>query len=339
MGHRGVIPGLALAVSLAALATGLGSLVPLVGGPVFGILAGVAAGWALRRSEPAAFERCRPGSAVAGRHVLQAAIVVMGLGLPLTEVLGVGGAALPVTLGTLGIALAGAWLLGGLLRLHPETRLLIGVGTGVCGASAIAAVAAVARPAQERVAQAMGTIFTFNVLAVLVYPLLGRLLGLSPQGFGLWAGTAINDTSSVVAAAYSYGSEAGQHAVVVKLARSLMIVPICLALHAWRHRSDRRAPAARPPGRAGLLRAFPLFIVAFVAASALAATGAIPASWLPALSWAGSFLITVALTGIGLTLDPARTRRSGARSLLLGGLLGIAVGTTGLLLQVFTGQL
>ncbi|TMR25122.1 putative sulfate exporter family transporter [Nonomuraea turkmeniaca] len=336
MGHQGVVPGLALAGALAALAIGLGSLVPVVGGPVFGIMAGVAAAWALRRSAPALLDRCRPGSAVAGRHVLQAAIVVMGLGLPLTEVLGVSGTTLPVMLGTLGIALAGAWLLGGLLRLHPETRLLIGVGTGICGASAIAAVAAVARPAQERVAQAMGTIFLFNVLAVLAYPLFGRLLGLSPQGFGLWAGTAINDTSSVVAAAYSFGTEAGRHAVVVKLARSLMIVPICLAVHAWRR--GRRGPG---PGvrSAGVLRAFPLFIVAFLAASALAAGGAIPSSWAPVLSWLGSSLITVALTGIGITLDPAGVRRSGPRSLLLGGLLGIAVGATSLLLQACTGRL
>ncbi|MGI5290010.1 YeiH family protein [Nonomuraea polychroma] len=340
MVRRGVVPGLALTVALAAVAMALGSLVPVAGGPVFGILTGMSVSWVLRRRAPAILERCRPGSAVASRHVLQAAIVVMGLGLPLTEVLGVGGAALPVTVGTLGVALGGAWLIGGLLRVHPETRLLIGVGTGICGASAIAAVAAVARPSQERVAQALGTIFAFNVLAVLVYPMLGRLLGLSPQGFGLWAGTAINDTSSVVAAAYSFGTEAGRHAVVVKLARSLMIVPICLALATWRHRAGGPGSAPRPSARrAGILRVFPLFIVGFVAASAVAATGVIPASWLPALSWAGTFSITMALAGIGLTLDPAEIRRSGARSLLLGGLLSAAVGASGLLLQSFVGRL
>jgi uncharacterized integral membrane protein (TIGR00698 family) len=305
------VPGLALAALIASLGMWIGSLVPLVGAPVSGIAAGIAAGWALRRAVPDRFARLLPGLAVAGRQVLQGAIVVLGLGLPLTDVLAVGGDTLPIMLGTLGTALAGAWLLGRLLRLHPETTLLIGVGTGICGASAIAAATAVARPAQERVAQALGTIFTFNLLAVLVYPPLGHLLGLSPEGFGLWAGTAINDTSSVVAAAHTFGATAGDHAVVVKPARSLMIIPICLVLYMWRVRRGGGAPVPPdvPPhaqprrwacGRP--LRVFPLFIVAFLAASALAAVGVTPQSWLPALSWLGTFAITTALAGIGLAL-------------------------------------
>lgn len=108
--------------------------------------------------------------------------------------------------------------------MRSDARLLIGVGTGICGASAIAATQAVVKAKESQVAYAIGTIFSFNIVAVLAFPQIGHLLG--PHAFGLWAGTAINDTSSVVAAGYAYGGDVGSYAVVVKLTRSLMIIPI-----------------------------------------------------------------------------------------------------------------
>jgi uncharacterized integral membrane protein (TIGR00698 family) len=323
------IPGLALAAGTAVPATALGVLFPLVGAPVAGLLAGIATGVTLRRRLPGASERCHAGLATAGKGVLQAAVVVLGLSLPLGSVAEVGLASLPVLLGTLMVAAASAWLLGALLRLHPETTLLIGVGTGICGASAIAAVSSVIQPARDRVAYALATIFTFNVAAVATYPALGHLLGLSDRGFGLWAGTAINDTSSVVAAAYAFSAPAGAHAVIVKLGRSLAIIPVCLALSL--RRTTRHTPE-RPP----LTRAFPPFIGAFLATSAIATTGALPPSWQPAVTTLSLFLITMALVGIGATLDIPAMRAGGLRPLLFGGALGVAVGASSLALQFLT---
>ncbi len=332
----GPVPGLAVAVLLASAATWLGLLAPVVGGPVFGITLGVLAGTAIRRAlPPAAVERLLPGFAAAGRQVLQLSIVVLGTGLSLTRVLRVGGQSLPVMLGTLAVALAGAWAGGRLLRLPPDATTLIGVGTGICGASAIAATTAVIGAAEADVAYAMGTIFTFNIAAVLLFPALGHLLGLSQQAFGLWSGTAVNDTSSVVAAAYSYGSAAGGYAVVVKLTRSLMIVPVSLGLHALRLRRGGTAPEPRT----AWWRALPVFILGFLAASALDTAGGIPASWHPGLALLGTFLITVALSGIGLSLRPAQLRAAGPRPLLLGALLWVLVATTSLGIQAALGQL
>ncbi|RKN43980.1 YeiH family protein [Streptomyces hoynatensis] len=334
-GGRRRVPGLLLAAALAAPAVGLGELAPVVGGPVCGLLLGAAPGAALRLRRPAAYARCLPGLTTAGKGVLQSAIVLLGLALPLGRVLDAGARSLPVLLSTLGVALAGAWWLGGRLRLHPETRVLIGAGTGICGASAIAAVASVIRPARERTAYALGTIFTFNLVAVLTYPALGRLLGLTEHGFGLWAGTAVNDTSSVIAAASAFGSGAVALAVVVKLGRTLMIVPLCLALHLWR-RPGR--PAGERRGAAGaLLGAFPPFILCFLAASALAAAGTVPGgrAQVTALS---SALVTVALAGIGATLDPGAIRAAGPRPLAFGGALGAAVAVSALAVQALTGQ-
>jgi len=326
-------PGLALVLAIAVVATGLGYLVPVVGAPVFGIVLGVLTAAVFH---PGA--KMGPGVAFAGKQVLQTSIVVLGTGLSLFQVLHSGGSSLPVLFGTLAVALGGGWLIGRLLGVTGDVRTLIGVGTGICGASAIAAVTAVLGAAEADVAYAIGTIFTFNVAAVLLYPALGHLLGLSQHAFGLWSGTAINDTSSVVAASYTYGPAAGAYGVVVKLTRSLMIIPISMGLAYLQGRRGRAVSGPSPrqlPWRA----IFPLFILGFLAASALDTAGAIPAGWHPALSAVGLFMITVALVGIGLSTHVDVLRKTGPRPLLLGGILWAAVGATSLLLQAATGSL
>ncbi|GLZ49613.1 hypothetical protein Acsp06_57980 [Actinomycetospora sp. NBRC 106375] len=336
---RAVVPGLGLALVVAGIATPLGHLVPVVGAPVFGIVLGIVAGAFLR---PGA--RLRPGLDVAARPVLQASIVVLGATLSLGQVASVGLDSLPVMLGTLAVALAGAWVLSRLLDVRGATGLLIGVGTGICGASAIAATTAVVRPREHEVAYAIGTIFTFNVLAVLAFPPLGHALGMDGQAFGLWAGTAVNDTSSVVAAAYSFGDGAGPAAVVVKLVRTLMIIPIVVVLAVWIARRDAGpgTPDDQGPGFWRSLpwrRIVPLFLVGFVVASALDTVGVVPPSWHAGLAAAGTFLITTALAGIGLGLRPADMRRAGVRPLVLGACLWVLVAASSLGLQAITGTL
>ncbi|HEY3467525.1 MAG TPA: putative sulfate exporter family transporter [Amycolatopsis sp.] len=325
------LPGLLVAVAVAAVATGLGELVPVVGGPVFGIVLGAVAGAVVPGLRG---ERWAPGYAVAAKPVLQASIVVLGTGLSLTQVLKVGGESLPVMLGTLAVALGGAWLLGRWLGVRGDTQTLIGVGTGICGASAIAATTAVIKPRQAEVAYAIGTIFTFNIVAVLLFPPLGHLLGLDAHAFGLWAGTAINDTSSVVAASYAYGGDAGPHGLVVKLTRTLTLIPIIMVLAVLKARRPGSGVPALP-----WRKIVPLFLLGFLAAAALNSLGVVPASWHPALSALGAFLITTALSGIGLSTRLADMRRAGPRPLLLGGLLWLAVAAASLGLQALTGAL
>jgi uncharacterized integral membrane protein (TIGR00698 family) len=266
--------------------------------------------------------------------VLQGSIVVLGTGLSLQQVAQVGGSSLPVMLGTLAVALGGAALLGRLLGLDADTRTLIGVGTGICGASAIAATTAVIKPRDSHVAYAIGTLFTFNIAAVLLFPPIGHLLGLSAHSFGLWSGTAVNDTSSVVAAAASYGGGATSYAIVVKLTRSLMIIPIVMILAALRARRARAAGDG--PGHMPWRRMVPAFLIGFVIAAGLDSVGAIPPPWHPALSALGTFLITVALAGVGLSLRFTEMRKAGPRPLVLGGLLWVAVALASLGLQALT---
>ncbi|MFC7622056.1 YeiH family protein [Microlunatus sp. GCM10028923] len=331
---RAVLPGLAVVGAGSALATLLGRLVPLVGAPVFGLVIGALAAAAVPRFRSATLT---PGYGLAGRFLLQAAIVVLGTGLSLRQVITVGRESLPVMIGTLIIALLGGVLLGRLFRLDSETTLLITVGTAICGASAIAATSAVIKPRERAIGYAIGTIFTFNVAAVMIFPPLGHLLHLDPAAFGLWSGTAVNDTSSVVATAYAFDPAAGPQALVVKLARSLMIIPVVLvvAVINSRGRSAAEGPLARPKP----WRLVPPFLIGFLIAAGLQTLGLIPASWQPTLAGLGLFLITAALTGIGLSLRLADLRRSGPKPLLLGALLWIAVAATSLGLQAITGLL
>jgi uncharacterized integral membrane protein (TIGR00698 family) len=333
-GVRALVPGVLFAVAIAALATLLGGLAPVVGAPVFAIVSGIAI--AVVR-KPA--ERFGPGIAFTSKKVLQGSIVLMGLGLSLGQVLSIGAWSMPVLLGTLAAALVMTWVASQMLGLRGAARTLIGVGTAICGASAIAATDAVIDADEADVSYAIATIFTFNVVAVLLYPTLGHIIGFSQRSFGLWAGTAINDLSSVVAASTIYGHAAASYGVVVKLTRTLAIIPICLGLAAvrgWRSRDARPGSGSR---RVDVRRFLPAFIVAFVAAVVANTIGLVPVDWHRGLSDLAIWMITAALAAIGLSTDWQHIRRAGLRPLALGAVLWVTVGLTSLGLQAVTGTL
>jgi uncharacterized integral membrane protein (TIGR00698 family) len=355
---QAIAPGLALALAVAAAATIAGQYVPLIGSAVPGAVIGAVIAIVVK---PGA--RFTPGMKWASTFVLQCSVVLLGAQLSISEAARVGVSSLPVMLGTLAICLAAAWLYGRLLGIPGDLRTLIGVGTGICGGSAIAAVSPVIEAASADVAYAISTIFLFNIAAVLAFPLLGHALGMSQQSFGLFAGTAVNDTSSVVATATTYGAAATSHAVVVKLVRTLMIIPICLGLAALTARKQQRpaiaaapAAAARDGAAAGALaspadpaaarmsprraaKLVPWFLIGFVLMAAVNSCGIIPAGAHSPLGHASVFLVAVALSAIGLSTNVAALRKAGARPLVLGALLWITVATASLGLQALTGTL
>ncbi|MGV8967295.1 MAG: YeiH family protein [Cellulomonas sp.] len=323
------LPGLGLAAGVAVIATVVGRLLPIIGGPVTAIVLGVGlARWVAPRAG------LRPGITVASKTVLQVSVVVLGSQLSLGQIARVGADSFPVMVGTLAAALGAAYWIGRWLGVTGNLRTLIGVGTGICGASAIAAVAPVIGAASVEVAYAVSTIFAFNVTAVLVFPVVGHLLGLSQHAFGLFAGTAVNDMSSVVATATTYGPVAANYAIVVKLTRTLFIIPISLGLAVLTARRER---GDRPSVRIG--RLVPWFLVGFLLVAAANTVGLIPREVHPALSQFSVFLITVALAAVGMSTDVAGLRRAGHRPLVLGGALWIVVSLTSLGLQRLTGTL
>jgi uncharacterized integral membrane protein (TIGR00698 family) len=323
-----ILPGVLVAAATALAATFLAHFVPLIGAPVLAIVLGIL----LRLLVPLP-RSLQPGFVFSGKAVLQSAIVVSGFGLSLAVVVRTGWDTLPVTVGTVAVALVLAPIVGRMLKLDTVLEHLVGVGTAICGASAIAAVASVIEPLEADVSMAIATIFFYNVVAVLTFPALGGLMHMTQSQFGVWAGTAINDTSSVVAAGYAFGADAGQHATIVKLARATFILPI-VGIVAVVHARAQRAGGVHVPWR----KVVPWFILWFVIAAGVNTTGIIPAGWHSGITEASTFLISIALAAIGVQTEVARLARSGARPLALGFVLWIAVAAVSLLLQRATGS-
>ncbi len=326
------LPGLGVVAAIAVVAWLLGTWVPVIGGPVFGIVLGMLVQVVFHPGE-----RFDPGFRYAGKQVLQLAVILLGTGLSLAQIAHTGAASLPVMLGTMAAALGGAWLFGRLLGVDGDLRTMIGVGTGICGASAVAAVSGVLEAGELDVAYAISTIFLFNVVAVLLYPTIGHAIGFSQHAFGLWAGTAINDTSSVVAAAYTYGRAAGNYAVIVKLTRTTLILPIALGLAVQRLRRHRTAAGGQRM-RIQWRTLVPWFIVLFVVAAVANTLGVFSPGAEHLLGRVALFLIVMALAGIGLSARFGAMKRTGARPLLLGAALWATVGASSIVLQALTSR-
>ncbi|WP_454083615.1 YeiH family protein [Georgenia sp. Marseille-Q6866] len=337
---RTKVPGLALAVVIALVATAIGTAAPVIGSPVSGVVLGVIVGVLVRRrADASSVAALSAGLKLASKLVLQIAVVLLGARLSLAQVAQVGVDSLPVMLGTVVVCLVAAAALGRLLGIDRELRVLIGTGTAICGASAIAAVTPVVRASGSNVAYALSTVFAFNIAAVLLFPPLGQLLGMDQDAFGLFAGTAVNDTSSVVAAATTFGSVAADHAVVVKLVRTLLIIPIVIGLAVLVARRDRRAAGDDAGARPAVWRLVPWFLVGFLLLATLNSIGLVPESWHDPLATAATFLITVALTAIGLSTDVPALRAAGLKPLAFGGILWLLVTLSALGLMALTGAL
>ena len=325
---REYMDGILYALLFAIPAYILGLYFPIVGGPVFGILLGMLFA---KKRRPQATES---GIKFTGKKILQYAIILLGFEMNLFHVVEVGEQSLYVMIFTLLAAFGTAFLMGKILGLDRDMTALVGAGTAICGGSAIAAVAPVIGAKDRDVVISIATIFFFNVLAVFIFPFLGHTMGMSDAGFGMWAGTAVNDTSSVVAAGYAYSHEAGAYATIVKLTRTLMIVPVCLFFALLMMRS-----AAQSGTGFSLKRIFPMFVLYFVLACIVNTTGILPAEVSHGLGMLGKFSIVLAMSAIGLNTDLPSLLKNGTRPLLLGMVCWIAVAGTSLIVQHALGLL
>jgi uncharacterized integral membrane protein (TIGR00698 family) len=322
-------PGILLCFAVAAPAWFLGKSYPLIGAPVFGILFGMA----LAKISPN-FEH---GIKFTSKKILQYSIILLGFGMNLFNVLKVGSQSLFVMLFTLSAAFLTAYFVGKTMKLDGEMTILIGVGTSICGGSAIAATAPVIQAKDKDVAHAISTIFLFNIIAVFIFPTLGHMLRMTDTGFGMWAGTAINDTSSVVAAATAWSIAAGNNtalafATIVKLTRTLMIVPITLALAVYTAKKSRIESST---SAFNFSKIFPWFVLWFVLASIMNTFAGIPVPVSGALTETGKFMITMAMVAIGLNTNVLHLIKNGLKPILLGLYCWFAVAAVSIAVQAF----
>ena len=306
-------PGLLLCLIIAVPSWFLGQAVPVIGGPVFAILTGMVITLILRKKD--AFT---PGINYTSKKILQAAVVFLGFGMNLTEILAKGKQSLPIILSTISTSLITAFILYKALKLRTNNAILVGVGSSICGGSAIAATAPVIDASDEEVAQSISVIFLFNVIAALIFPALGAILGLSNEGFGMFAGTAINDTSSVTAAAAAWdgihGSNTLESAAIVKMTRTLAIIPLTLILAIWRGRKEKPAEGSS----FSLKRSFPFFVLFFVLASVVTTVFQLPAEVTAPLKELSKFLIVMAMAAIGLNTNIIKLVKTGGKPIFTG---------------------
>lgn len=318
----------------------------VIGAPVIAIITGMILSLIIKKKD--AFT---DGIAFTSKKILQYAVILLGFGLNLTTIGKVGLTSLPIILSTIATSLIVAFAMYKLLKVPSKTATLIGVGSSICGGSAIAATAPVIDADDEEIAQSISVIFLFNVIAALIFPTLGGFLGMTDNGFALFAGTAVNDTSSVTAAASTWDSMHGtgsmvlDSATIVKLTRTLAIIPITLVLSFVRMRKEKSGNTGSKT-KVSLKKIFPMFILYFVLASVITtiATSILTGQALDIannifgfLKQLSKFFIVMAMAAIGLNTNIVKLVKTGGKPILLGFTCWVAITGVSILMQNILG--
>lgn len=277
------------------------------------------------------------------KGILRLAIIFMGVTLNFTQVFQVGKYSLFVMLFTLTTAFGGGLLFGKLFGMNWKLSSLISAGTGICGGSAIAAMSPVIEADDSDIAYAISATFLFDIVMVILFPIAARYVGMSDIGYGLWTGTAVNDTSSVVAAGYAFSDAAGNYSIIVKLTRTLSIVPIVLIYSAVNEAAKARAfvnaDNSNERAKISLAKIFPWFILMFLAVVAINSTGILPKSLCSAISELSKFFMVMALGAIGLKTNFKQMSKSGFKPMLHGFIISALVVIVSFVVQVCMGKI
>ena len=333
------IPGILLALAIAALSRLLESLLPihLIGASVIALFVGMIVNhfW----KPPALLKK---GLRFTSKRVLKLAIILLGASLSIGTILQVGKLSLAVMLFTLLTCFGGGYFIGRALGLNWKLSNLISAGTGICGGSAIAAIAPVIDAEDSDIAYAMSATFIFDMAMIVLFPIMGHALGLSDMAYGLWAGTAVNDTSSVVAAGYAFSEAAGDFATMVKLTRTLAIIPTVIVFALIQVRLKRKEALAS--GQDASVKAevrftklFPWFILGFLALALVNSVGVIPAFISAGAKTVSKFLMVAALAAIGLNTSFSEMKKSGLRPMIHGFIISALVVIVAIAVEYFIG--
>lgn len=325
--YASYLPGIGMAVIIAAVARLIEGLLPIhvIGAAVIAMFIGMGinALW----QPTAAF---KPGLTFTSKKLLKFAIILLGAGLSIGVILNVGKMSLMVMAFTLLTCFGGGYFIGKALGLNWKLSNLISAGTGICGGSAIAAIAPTIDAKDTDIAYAMSATFLFDMAMIILFPIMGRAMGLTDIAYGLWAGTAVNDTSSVVAAGFAFSEAAGDFATMVKLTRTLSIIPTVMIFALINVRIKRRealaaGSAAEIKANVSVKKLFPWFIVGFLAMSALKSVGLIPDAVSDVLKDLSKFLMVAALAAIGLNTSFKEMSKSGISPMLHGFIISALV--------------
>ena len=333
--------GICLCMILAVPAWILGKYFQIIGSPVLAILFGMILNIFIKRRE--AYDK---GIKFVSKKILQWAVVLLGFGLNLSVVLKTGKESLPIILCTISISLIIAFVLQKLVKIPSNMATLVGVGSSICGGSAIAATAPVIGADDEEIATAISVIFFFNIIAAIIFPILGKIIGFdtsSGEAFGIFAGSAVNDTSSVTAVAstwdsmWNLGTATLDKAVTVKLTRTLAIIPITLILSIY-----KSSKSASENSKYNMRSIFPFFIIYFILASLITTVAlrvGVESSVFVPIKTLSKFFIVLAMSAIGLNSNIVKLVKNGGKTLFLGLACWFGISITCLFLQSILGMI
>jgi len=347
--------GLHLVLGIAIVSRFLHGLItqPVLNKSVSEILVAILLGLYIGNAFPLQKE-IRAGAKFALQRLLRLGIILLGLRLSLQDVAATGLTALILVIICISVALTLAYVAGRLFKVPPKLAALIGVGTAICGNTAIVATAPILEADEEEMGFAVATITLFGLLAVLLYPLIGHLIGLSDHAFGLWAGTAVNDTSQVVAVGAIYSEVSLDVATIVKLTRNTLMAPLIILVGLfYTHALNRpMSDSASQASRFDWKKLIPGFVLGFLAMALVrtlgVAMGILPqsvsnpgklqsaAAFLKTVDEISKFLILMALTGVGLNTNLASLRRLGLKPLLVGTSVALLLAILSLVLILYS---
>ena len=330
--------GILVCLAIAIPSWLLGKMFPVIGGAVIAIIAGmiVTMFWDNKG-------KAEPGIKWTSRVILQTAVVLLGFGMNLGVIFQTGKQSLPIIICTITTSLIIAWILQKALKVPANTSILVGVGSSICGGSAIAAAAPVIGADDDEIAQSIAVIFFFNVLAAIFFPILGKAIGfdtVNGESFGIFAGTAIKDTSSVTAAAstwdsmWNLGSETLNKAVTVKLTRTLAIIPITLGLSLIQ--AKKSIKEGKQTTKFSLKRVFPMFILYFVIAAIITTVCVhmgVDAGVFQPIKELSKFMIIMAMAAIALNSNVIQLIKTGGKPIIVGASCWCGITVVSLIMQ------
>jgi uncharacterized integral membrane protein (TIGR00698 family) len=335
-----LFPGIILSVGVAVFACWIESLMPihLIGAAVIAMFIGMLINHFLKNTNIFS-----TGLRFTSKKILKFAIILLGLSLNITTILNVGKMSLTVMIFTLLTCFGGGFFIGKALGLNWKLSNLISAGTGICGGSAIAAIAPTIDADDSDVAYAMSATFLFDMAMIVLFPIMGTALGMTDQAFGIWAGTAVNDTSSVVATGYAFSESAGDFATMVKLTRTLAIIPTVIVfafiqLNIKRKETlDNNHNGSELKTKFSITKIFPWFILGFLAMSVVASVFSIPAEIVSGTKTISKFLMVCALAAIGLNTSFSSMKKAGVRPMIHGFIISALVVIVALVVEMAMG--
>lgn len=267
------------------------------------------------------YEFFNTGLNFASKKILRAGIIVAGITLSFPEVFKAGKYALILMLFTLTTSFGVGYLCMKIFKINWKLAGLLSVSTAICGGTAVATLGPTIRAENRDIAYAISSTFIFDIITVIAFPWIGQLLGLSDTSYGLWVGTAVNDTSSVVAAGYAFSDAAGSLATIVKLTRTLFIVPIVL-IFSWIY---TKKEASQTATKVSVRKIFPWFILLFLAVVGIRSTGIVPDNVVIGLSTLSKFFLSTALAAIGLKTSFKEVASAGIKPMIAGVIIDTSV--------------